>query len=458
MWLPGTMALYSSSPPGVWSAQCTLSANSASVTDMDLLSRSSHNSTSKPLVLGGLSSLFSSPTARHSTCSVSDTLEPPCLSCVSGMARSSSQTDLPAFSAGGLRDPADARNGALGMPISSLKLKDRSPVTVLHGPAASVATSHGSQMFSLASWDSAGGTSAVPSLDPLVDRVSGRRRSSLSGESKLPVPRSEGFEVRGDRLAAAFRSRVLDLRRSDTEVSSSDSEVSDDGEELELEGLLADYLPTSAVALDSVTSRFVAPEVKIANLVRGHADDVLASRDRIWVPAERDAGLLSTHTQGFTVASQHVTANDMLSNAQAQHEIFKNALVVRAFEAARLAHQGQVSPHYCLAASRSSPFAVWASGCLTVVSSPLQFRKSGDLYLSHCVETARILASTGADSTVVAAGLLHDTLDDSSFTEGQLRTDFGDEVADLVRGVCRPRPVALTLYSGLIFWALVGGN
>ena len=40
-------------------------------------------------------------------------------------------------------------------------------------------------------------------------------------------------------------------------------------------------------------------------------------------------------------------------------------------------------------------------------------RTSGDPYLRHCVETVVMLALIGANSTVVAAGILHDTLDDS---------------------------------------------
>lgn len=53
----------------------------------------------------------------------------------------------------------------------------------------------------------------------------------------------------------------------------------------------------------------------------------------------------------------------------------------------------------------------------------------------HCVETAILLASTGADSTVVAAGLLHDTLDDSSMDQARLRVLAGNEIESLVSGV-----------------------
>lgn len=63
-------------------------------------------------------------------------------------------------------------------------------------------------------------------------------------------------------------------------------------------------------------------------------------------------------------------------------------------------------------------------------------RASGDPYLQHCVETAVLLAMIGADATVVTAGLLHDTLDDTFMTYGYIFQMFGAGVADLVEGVC----------------------
>lgn len=62
-------------------------------------------------------------------------------------------------------------------------------------------------------------------------------------------------------------------------------------------------------------------------------------------------------------------------------------------------------------------------------------RASGDPYLQHCVETAVLLASIGANATVVAAGLLHDTLDDSFISYDYILQTFGAGVADLVEGV-----------------------
>lgn len=64
-----------------------------------------------------------------------------------------------------------------------------------------------------------------------------------------------------------------------------------------------------------------------------------------------------------------------------------------------------------------------------------QFRMNGDMYLVHCVETAMILAATGVGSAVVAAGLLHDAIDDSNLSLQLLRGALGEDVASLVIGV-----------------------
>ncbi|GJS73679.1 Myb domain protein 4r1 [Tanacetum coccineum] len=64
-------------------------------------------------------------------------------------------------------------------------------------------------------------------------------------------------------------------------------------------------------------------------------------------------------------------------------------------------------------------------------------RGQGDPYLQHCVETAVLLATVGANATVVAAGLLHDTLDDSFISYDYVLQTFGAGVADLVQGVSK---------------------
>ena len=66
-----------------------------------------------------------------------------------------------------------------------------------------------------------------------------------------------------------------------------------------------------------------------------------------------------------------------------------------------------------------------------------QMRVSGEPYVIHCVEVARILAELGLDSHAVAAGLLHDIVEDTDWTVADVRKYFGGEVARLVDGVTK---------------------
>jgi GTP pyrophosphokinase len=66
-----------------------------------------------------------------------------------------------------------------------------------------------------------------------------------------------------------------------------------------------------------------------------------------------------------------------------------------------------------------------------------QQRLSGDDYLTHLVGVADILADLHLDSVTIAAGLLHDILEDTSVTYDQLKSEFGAEIADLVEGVTK---------------------
>lgn len=66
-----------------------------------------------------------------------------------------------------------------------------------------------------------------------------------------------------------------------------------------------------------------------------------------------------------------------------------------------------------------------------------QLRKSGEPYLVHPVEVAKILAELGMDENTLVAGLLHDTVEDTSYSKEALKADFGEEVALLVDGVTK---------------------
>jgi GTP pyrophosphokinase len=82
------------------------------------------------------------------------------------------------------------------------------------------------------------------------------------------------------------------------------------------------------------------------------------------------------------------------------------ALVQRAYEQAVFAHDGQT-------------------------------RASGEPYVIHCVEVGRMLAELGLDHHAVAAGLLHDVVEDTDWTVEDLRKRFDAEVASLVDGVTK---------------------
>lgn len=66
-----------------------------------------------------------------------------------------------------------------------------------------------------------------------------------------------------------------------------------------------------------------------------------------------------------------------------------------------------------------------------------QTRLSGEPYLSHPLAVADILAGMGFDEPTVAAGLLHDTVEDTKASIEEIDENFGEEVADIVDGVTK---------------------
>ncbi len=66
-----------------------------------------------------------------------------------------------------------------------------------------------------------------------------------------------------------------------------------------------------------------------------------------------------------------------------------------------------------------------------------QVRRSGEPYLSHPLEVANMLAEMKMDVTTIAAGLLHDVLEDTEVTLPDLRKAFGKDLSDLVGGVTK---------------------
>lgn len=66
-----------------------------------------------------------------------------------------------------------------------------------------------------------------------------------------------------------------------------------------------------------------------------------------------------------------------------------------------------------------------------------QVRLSGEPYLSHPLEVANILAEMRLDAPSIAAGLLHDTVEDTIATIDEIEEQFSEEVADVVDGVTK---------------------
>ena len=88
------------------------------------------------------------------------------------------------------------------------------------------------------------------------------------------------------------------------------------------------------------------------------------------------------------------------------HPGFSNLDLERAFIAAEKAHSGQL-------------------------------RKSGEPYITHPVAVAQILIDLGMDLATIMAALLHDTVEDTSYSIEQIKAEFGDEVTSLVDGVTK---------------------
>src|SRR3954467_11374854 len=88
------------------------------------------------------------------------------------------------------------------------------------------------------------------------------------------------------------------------------------------------------------------------------------------------------------------------------HDKLDRDMLVRAYRFSEIAHRGQV-------------------------------RNSGDPYITHSVEVAKILAELQLDTITVAAGLLHDVIEDTEIGLADVEAEFGKPVADIVDGLTK---------------------
>ncbi|WP_019961682.1 RelA/SpoT family protein [Woodsholea maritima] len=109
---------------------------------------------------------------------------------------------------------------------------------------------------------------------------------------------------------------------------------------------------------------------------------------------------------GPGIADAIPSADDLVARVRAYHKDADGDLIRRAYEFSKAQHEGQT-------------------------------RQSGDPYYGHTVAVAFLLADLRLDTATICAGLLHDTVEDTSATHEDLIELFGQDVADLVSGVTK---------------------
>lgn len=98
--------------------------------------------------------------------------------------------------------------------------------------------------------------------------------------------------------------------------------------------------------------------------------------------------------------------DNLLSRLPEDYSPIDREFIIKAYKMAEAAHQGQT-------------------------------RVSGEPYITHCVAVAEILSDMHVPPQVIAAALLHDTVEDTNVTLDEIRQQFGEQVASLVDGVTK---------------------
>jgi GTP diphosphokinase / guanosine-3',5'-bis(diphosphate) 3'-diphosphatase len=105
-------------------------------------------------------------------------------------------------------------------------------------------------------------------------------------------------------------------------------------------------------------------------------------------------------------AARAVLPTTLLANLKEYAERLDFALITRAYEFSKVAHQGQK-------------------------------RRSGEDYIVHCVDVAEILAELHLDTVTIVSALIHDVVEDTPATIDDVRAAFGGEVATVVDGLTK---------------------
>ncbi len=108
----------------------------------------------------------------------------------------------------------------------------------------------------------------------------------------------------------------------------------------------------------------------------------------------------------MTMIALHEAIPGFGTGADGAYDRLDHELLVRAYKFSEAAHAGQV-------------------------------RHSGEPYVSHCIEVARILADLQLDTTTVTSGLLHDIVEDTDITIEDIEREFGTEIAQIVDGLTK---------------------
>ena len=107
-----------------------------------------------------------------------------------------------------------------------------------------------------------------------------------------------------------------------------------------------------------------------------------------------------------SAAPVHTEIQGVVDRYKARWPRSSSELLVRAYETANAAHEGQR-------------------------------RKSGEAYILHPVAVASVVAEMGLDDVSIAAALLHDAVEDTSAELADIQREFGHDVAALVDGVTK---------------------